>query len=118
MNILVQVIDSKLRTICASFLSQELPERWKNLKKIAFIVKHEVSPLQANEVSVIRRKCVLFEVRSLLCSEANDFFSFCSNNKLEPSFTELRNCKLLEKRLSKDNNSMFLGNALWMDLII
>ncbi|XP_071977799.1 dynein axonemal heavy chain 11-like isoform X1 [Engystomops pustulosus] len=42
---------------------QELPERWKNLKKIAFIVKHEVSPLQANEVSVIRRKCVLFEVK-------------------------------------------------------
>ncbi|KAM3917468.1 dynein axonemal heavy chain 11-like [Leptodactylus fuscus] len=42
---------------------EELPERWKNLKKIAFIVKHEVSPLQANEVSVIRRKCVLFEVK-------------------------------------------------------
>ncbi|KAM4697873.1 dynein axonemal heavy chain 11-like [Rhinophrynus dorsalis] len=42
---------------------EELPERWKNLKKIAFIVKHEVSPLQSNEVSVIRRKCVLFEVK-------------------------------------------------------
>ncbi|XP_077131681.1 dynein beta chain, ciliary-like [Ranitomeya variabilis] len=42
---------------------EELPEKWKNLKKIAFIVKHEVSPLQANEVSVIRRKCVLFEVK-------------------------------------------------------
>ncbi|XP_068103478.1 dynein beta chain, ciliary-like [Hyperolius riggenbachi] len=42
---------------------EELPERWKNLKKLAFIVKHEVSPLQANEVSVIRRKCVLFEVK-------------------------------------------------------
>ncbi|XP_018092353.2 dynein heavy chain 11, axonemal-like [Xenopus laevis] len=42
---------------------EELPERWKNLKKTAFIVKHEVSPLQSNEVSVIRRKCVLFEVK-------------------------------------------------------
>lgn len=41
---------------------QELPERWKNLGKIAFTVKHEVAPLQSNEVSVIRRKCVWFEV--------------------------------------------------------
>ncbi|XP_042314347.1 dynein axonemal heavy chain 11-like [Sceloporus undulatus] len=42
---------------------EELPEKWKNLKKIAFTVKHEVAPLQSNEVSVIRRKCVLFEVK-------------------------------------------------------
>nr|XP_043887070.1 dynein axonemal heavy chain 11 [Solea senegalensis] len=42
---------------------EELPEKWKSLKKIAFTVKHEVAPLQANEVSVIRRKCVRFEVK-------------------------------------------------------
>ena len=42
---------------------QELPEKWKSLRKIAFTVKHEVAPLQSNEVSVIRRKCVRFEVR-------------------------------------------------------
>ncbi|XP_068196033.1 dynein axonemal heavy chain 11 [Antennarius striatus] len=41
---------------------EELPEKWKSLKKIAFTVKHEVAPLQSNEVSVIRRKCVRFEV--------------------------------------------------------
>lgn len=41
---------------------QELPEKWKSLRKIAFTVKHEVAPLQSNEVSVIRRKCVQFEV--------------------------------------------------------
>ncbi|XP_067892376.1 dynein axonemal heavy chain 11 [Heterodontus francisci] len=40
---------------------EELPEKWKNLKKIALTVKHEVAPLQSNEVSVIRRKCVQFE---------------------------------------------------------
>ncbi|MGH0152203.1 UNVERIFIED_CONTAM: hypothetical protein FKN15_022155 [Acipenser sinensis] len=40
---------------------EELPEKWKTLKKIAFTVKHEVAPLQANEVAVIRRKCVHFE---------------------------------------------------------
>lgn len=43
--------------------TQELPEKWKSLRKIAFTVKHEVAPLQSNEVSVIRRKCVRFEVR-------------------------------------------------------
>ncbi|XP_039611034.1 LOW QUALITY PROTEIN: dynein heavy chain 11, axonemal-like [Polypterus senegalus] len=42
---------------------QELPEKWTNLKKIAFTVKHEVAPLQSNEVAVIRRKCVHFEIK-------------------------------------------------------
>lgn len=46
-----------------SHVTQELPEKWKSLRKIAFTVKHEVAPLQSNEVSVIRRKCVRFEVR-------------------------------------------------------
>uniref|UniRef100_A0A3B4UNK9 Dynein axonemal heavy chain 11 n=1 Tax=Seriola dumerili TaxID=41447 RepID=A0A3B4UNK9_SERDU len=32
---------------------EELPEKWKSLRKIAFTVKHEVAPLQSNEVSVI-----------------------------------------------------------------
>ncbi|KAM8838403.1 dynein axonemal heavy chain 11 [Synchiropus picturatus] len=42
---------------------EELPEKWRSLKKVAFTVKHEVAPLQSNEVSVIRRKCVRFEVK-------------------------------------------------------
>ncbi|XP_034468683.1 dynein heavy chain 11, axonemal isoform X3 [Hippoglossus hippoglossus] len=42
---------------------EDLPEKWKSLRKIAFAVKHEVAPLQSNEVSVIRRKCVRFEVK-------------------------------------------------------
>ena len=51
---------------------QELPEKWKTVKKIAFTVKHEVAPLQSNEVSVIRRKCVRFEVS--LCVAAYGLF--------------------------------------------
>lgn len=47
--------------------TQELPEKWTSLRKIAFTVKHEVAPLQSNEVSVIRRKCVRFEVRLCVC---------------------------------------------------
>ncbi|XP_061694561.1 dynein axonemal heavy chain 11 [Syngnathoides biaculeatus] len=42
---------------------KELPEMWTSLRKIAFTVKHEVAPLQSKEVSVIRRKCVWFEVK-------------------------------------------------------
>ncbi|XP_033960741.1 dynein axonemal heavy chain 11 [Pseudochaenichthys georgianus] len=54
---------------------EELPEKWNSLKKIAFTVKHEVAPLQSNEVSVIRRKCVRFEVkqhdfREQFCTES------------------------------------------------
>nr|XP_055065627.1 dynein axonemal heavy chain 11 isoform X2 [Misgurnus anguillicaudatus] len=39
----------------------ELPEKWKSLKKLAWTVKHEVAPLHAAEVVIIRRKCVDFE---------------------------------------------------------
>ncbi|KAG7259758.1 hypothetical protein CRUP_010534 [Coryphaenoides rupestris] len=42
---------------------EELPEKWKSLRKVAFTVKHEVAPLQSNEVAVIRRKCARFEVK-------------------------------------------------------
>lgn len=57
---------SSLLDLCSILMFctlQELPEKWKSLRKIAFTVKHEVAPLQSNEVSVIRRKCVWFEVR-------------------------------------------------------
>ncbi|XP_075248756.1 dynein beta chain, ciliary-like isoform X2 [Convolutriloba macropyga] len=42
---------------------EELPEQWNNTKKIAFTVKQNVAPLQADEVANIRRKCTSFEVR-------------------------------------------------------
>lgn len=70
----VQIQVVKLAPFTATFIAslcfcslQELPEKWKSLKKIAFTVKHEVAPLQSNEVSVIRRKCVWFEVSSVGC---------------------------------------------------
>ncbi|XP_039718441.1 dynein axonemal heavy chain 11 isoform X2 [Pteropus medius] len=40
---------------------EELPERWETTKKIAATVRHEVSPLQNAEVTLIRRKCILFD---------------------------------------------------------
>ena len=43
----------------------ELPEQWTHTKKLAIQVKQNVAPLQANEVSILRRKCQQFEVRGL-----------------------------------------------------
>ncbi|KAH0513439.1 Dynein heavy chain 11, axonemal [Microtus ochrogaster] len=40
---------------------EELPERWETTKKIAAMVRHKVSPLQNAEVTLIRKKCVLFD---------------------------------------------------------
>lgn len=56
-----------------------------------------VSSWLSNKVTVSRGKCILFEVRSALCPEPGDFSFFCSDNKMVLSFTELRNCKFLEK---------------------
>uniref|UniRef100_A0A5F9CH25 Dynein axonemal heavy chain 17 n=1 Tax=Oryctolagus cuniculus TaxID=9986 RepID=A0A5F9CH25_RABIT len=39
----------------------ELPEQWTNTKKLAIQVKQNVAPLQANEVSILRRRCQQFE---------------------------------------------------------
>ncbi|KAK6645275.1 hypothetical protein RUM43_001551 [Polyplax serrata] len=41
---------------------QELPEQWENTKKIATIVKQQVAPLQAGEVSCIRKRIQAFDV--------------------------------------------------------
>ncbi|XP_038934021.1 dynein axonemal heavy chain 11 isoform X4 [Rattus norvegicus] len=40
---------------------EELPERWETTKKIAAVVRHEVSPLQNAEVTLLRKKCILFD---------------------------------------------------------
>ncbi|KAM8946996.1 dynein axonemal heavy chain 9 [Pelodytes ibericus] len=41
---------------------EELPEKWNNIKKMAITVKQQVAPLQANEVTLLRRKCATFDV--------------------------------------------------------
>ncbi|MEE6512880.1 hypothetical protein FKM82_020191 [Ascaphus truei] len=40
----------------------DLPEQWNNTKKIAIRMKQDVAPLQATEVTIIRRKCQQFEI--------------------------------------------------------
>lgn len=41
--------------------SQELPEKWKNVKKMAITVRQQVAPLQANEVALLRQRCSAFD---------------------------------------------------------
>ncbi|XP_032899964.1 dynein heavy chain 9, axonemal isoform X2 [Amblyraja radiata] len=39
-----------------------LPEKWNNTKKLAITTKQHVAPLQANEVTILRKKCASFDV--------------------------------------------------------
>ncbi|KFW03432.1 Dynein heavy chain 9, axonemal, partial [Fulmarus glacialis] len=41
---------------------EELPEKWNNIKKLAIAVKQHVAPLQANEMTVLRKSCAMFDV--------------------------------------------------------
>ncbi|XP_055973719.1 dynein axonemal heavy chain 9 [Sorex fumeus] len=41
---------------------EELPEKWNNIKKMAVTVRQQVAPLQANEVTLLRQKCIAFDV--------------------------------------------------------
>ncbi|XP_048222854.1 dynein axonemal heavy chain 17 [Perognathus longimembris pacificus] len=75
---------------------QELPEQWTNTKKLAFQVKQNVAPLQANEVNILRRKCQHFELkqhefREKFRQEAPFLFSspepYKSLNKQQKSIT-------------------------------
>ncbi|XP_030631015.1 dynein heavy chain 17, axonemal-like [Chanos chanos] len=65
---------------------QDLPENWSNVKKMAFHVKQNVAPLQANEVNIIRRKCQQFEIKQHEFRERfrqQPFFLFSFENPYE-----------------------------------
>ncbi|XP_047669676.1 dynein axonemal heavy chain 11 [Tachysurus fulvidraco] len=78
-------------------LLEELPEKWKNLKKVAFTVKHEVAPLQSCEVAVIRRKCVRFETNRSVAHLENEMCKLQETAKLFevsfPDYKQLRQCR-------------------------
>ncbi|XP_019728452.1 dynein heavy chain 11, axonemal isoform X3 [Hippocampus comes] len=50
---------------------EELPEKWNGAKKLSLKVRHEVSPMQNEEVMVLRRRCLEFEVKQ---SQFRDIF--------------------------------------------
>lgn len=49
-------------SVSLSVYLQELPEKWNNVRKQAVLVKQQVAPLQAIEVTSLRRKCASFDV--------------------------------------------------------
>lgn len=55
---------------------QELPEQWSNTKKIAITVKQQVAPLQAAEVSCIRKKITDFDNRIVYYREVYKRYKF------------------------------------------
>ncbi|KAM9783033.1 dynein axonemal heavy chain 11 [Neosynchiropus ocellatus] len=42
---------------------EELPDKWSGLKKLALKVRNELAPMQNEEVMVLRRRCMAFEVK-------------------------------------------------------
>ncbi|XP_063098488.1 dynein axonemal heavy chain 9 isoform X2 [Cavia porcellus] len=41
---------------------EELPEKWNHIKKLAITVRQQVAPLQADEVTILRQRCMAFDV--------------------------------------------------------
>lgn len=63
---------------------QELPEQWNNTKKIAITVKQQVAPLQAAEVTCIRKKISDFDARILHYREIFKRYNFMKYDCSDP----------------------------------
>lgn len=61
----------------------ELPERWITLKKLAVVVKQKVAPIRAYQVDLIKKRIMMFDLRTKLYHEnfmKSAFFSVpCPN---------------------------------------
>lgn len=55
---------------------QELPDQWNNTKKIALTVKQQVAPLQAAEVTFIRKRIIDFDIKINYYREVFKKYSF------------------------------------------
>lgn len=55
---------------------QELPEQWNNTKKIAITIKQQVAPLQAAEVTCIRKRIAEFDGRIMYYREVFKKYPF------------------------------------------
>lgn len=55
---------------------QELPEQWNNTKKIAITVKQQLAPLQAAEVTCVRKKIQEFDSKIVIYREVFKKYEF------------------------------------------
>ncbi|KAF5277248.1 hypothetical protein FQR65_LT00356 [Abscondita terminalis] len=65
-------------------LLQELPEQWNNTKKIAITVKQQVAPLQAAEVTCVRKKIANFDSSVLMYRDHFKHYQFFQYNCNKP----------------------------------
>ncbi|CAG7732677.1 unnamed protein product [Allacma fusca] len=59
---------------------EELPQKWTNLKKLSIQTKHTVAPLQAQEVSSIRKRIADFDAKQQAYREAFKKYDFFNQN--------------------------------------
>ncbi|XP_049632688.1 dynein axonemal heavy chain 9 [Suncus etruscus] len=70
---------------------EELPEKWNNIKKMAVTVRQQVAPLQANEVTLLRQRCIAFDI------EQQQFWEHF-HNEAPFKFDSLDPHKILDER--------------------
>ncbi|XP_071447818.1 dynein beta chain, ciliary [Hetaerina americana] len=90
---------------------QELPEQWSNTKRIAVIVKQQVAPLQAIEVTRIRKKISLFDTCQGLYREKfkkSAFLKFSCDRPYSLVDDTNKDLQLLEGEMKKIHESASL----------
>ncbi|CAH1164042.1 unnamed protein product [Phaedon cochleariae] len=95
---------------------QELPEQWSNTKKIAITVKQQVAPLQAAEVTCIRKRIVDFDNRVIYYREVfkkYSFFQYSCMNPYEMIDKINKDLQKLEKKMEDihESGSLFEVNV-------
>ncbi|XP_066247509.1 dynein beta chain, ciliary [Euwallacea similis] len=87
---------------------QELPEQWNNTKKIAITVKQQLAPLQAAEVTCIRKKIQEFDSKIAIYREVFKrycFFKYLCSNPYEMIDKVDRDMGKLEREMKSINES-------------
>ncbi|KAH1023596.1 hypothetical protein HUJ04_012770 [Dendroctonus ponderosae] len=95
---------------------QELPEQWNNTKKIAITVKQQLAPLQAAEVTCIRKKIQLFDNKILIYREVYKryhFFKYECPNPYETIDKVDKDLRKLEQEMMsiQESGSLFEVNV-------
>lgn len=91
---------------------QELPEQWNNTKKIAITVKQQVAPLQAAEVTFIRKKISNFDNKVSHYREVFKRYAFFKYDCRNPyTLTDRINKDLL--RLEKEMQDIQASGSLF-----
>lgn len=87
---------------------QELPEQWANTKKISVTVKQQVAPLQAAEVTFIRRRIIDFDAKILHYREVfkkYEFFYFLCKEPYRLMDRINRDLEIFEFQMKKIHES-------------